>query len=124
MDRKTLAEHLEEAERHVALGERHIAEQRERISKLTTDGHDVTEFKALLFQFEETQVQHVQHRDHLLSELGRLQEGETLDKTELAIEVPTETKRAVERAAAAQGLSVSEFIEQAVKKMLADPETK
>jgi hypothetical protein len=29
-----------------------------------------------------------------------------------------------ERAAAAQGLSVSEFIEKAVKKMLADPGTK
>jgi uncharacterized protein (DUF1778 family) len=39
---------------------------------------------------------------------------------ELPVCVPAETKPAVERAAAAQGLSVSEFIEQAVKKMLAE----
>jgi uncharacterized protein (DUF1778 family) len=38
---------------------------------------------------------------------------------ELAIEVPAETKVAVERAAAAQGVSVSEFVENAVQKMLA-----
>lgn len=39
---------------------------------------------------------------------------------ELAIEVPAETKLAVERAAAAQGKSVSEFIERALKMMLAE----
>lgn len=41
------------------------------------------------------------------------------DKTvELAIEVPAETKLAVERAAAAQGISVSKFLENALRKML------
>jgi hypothetical protein len=39
---------------------------------------------------------------------------------ELAIEVPAETKVAVDARAAAQGVSVSEFIENAVQKMLAE----
>ena len=39
---------------------------------------------------------------------------------ELAIEVPAETKLAIERAAAAQGISVSEFIENALQRMLAE----
>jgi predicted HicB family RNase H-like nuclease len=39
---------------------------------------------------------------------------------ELAVKVPAETKLAVERAAAEQGISVSEFIENAVQKMLAE----
>ena len=39
---------------------------------------------------------------------------------ELAVEVPAETKRAVERAAAAQGITVSQYLENAVQKMLAE----
>jgi uncharacterized protein (DUF1778 family) len=41
-------------------------------------------------------------------------------KIKLAFEVPAETKRAVERVAAAQGLSVSEFMEKAVQRMLVE----
>ena len=39
---------------------------------------------------------------------------------ELAIEVPAEIKLAIERAAAAQRISVSKFIENALQKMLAE----
>ena len=39
---------------------------------------------------------------------------------ELAIEVPAEIKLAIERAAAEQGMSVSEFIENAVQRLLAE----
>jgi len=39
---------------------------------------------------------------------------------ELAIEVPPETKLAIERAAAEQGMSVSQFIENAVQRLLAE----
>lgn len=39
---------------------------------------------------------------------------------ELSIEVPTETRRAIERAAAERGLTVSAFLEQAVRKHLVD----
>jgi hypothetical protein len=41
-------------------------------------------------------------------------------KIELAFEVPAKTKRDVERAAAAQGLSVLEFVENAVQRMLVE----
>ena len=39
---------------------------------------------------------------------------------ELAIEVPAEIKLAIERVAAEQGMSVSEFIENAVQRLLAE----
>ena len=39
---------------------------------------------------------------------------------ELSIEVPTETKPAIERAAAERGLSVSKLLEEALRKHLAD----
>ena len=42
------------------------------------------------------------------------------DSVELAIEVPTVTKRAIECAAADRGLSVSEFVGRALRKMLAE----
>ena len=43
------------------------------------------------------------------------------DKTkELAIEVPVEIRQAIERAAQAQEISVSEFVERALAKFLAD----
>ena len=43
------------------------------------------------------------------------------DKTkELAIEVPVEIRQTIERAAAAQEISVSEFVERALAKFLAD----
>jgi len=43
------------------------------------------------------------------------------DKTiELAIEVPVEFKQAIERAAAARGVSVPDFLEDALRKLLAD----
>src|SRR6185437_10324111 len=49
--------------------------------------------------------------------------GETqmTDKTiEQAIEVPVEFKQAIERAAAARGVSVPDFLEDALRKLLAD----
>jgi hypothetical protein len=42
------------------------------------------------------------------------------DTIELSVEVPAEIRLAVERAAAAQGISVSDFIEQHLKKMLTE----
>jgi uncharacterized protein (DUF1778 family) len=43
------------------------------------------------------------------------------DKTrELIIEVPAEIRQAIERAAAAQDISISEFVESALAKFLAD----
>ena len=43
------------------------------------------------------------------------------DKTkELAIEIPEEIRQAIERAAAAEKIPVSEFVERALVKFLAD----
>ena len=39
---------------------------------------------------------------------------------ELSIEVPAETKRAIERAASERGVSVFQFLEDALRKHLAD----
>ena len=39
---------------------------------------------------------------------------------ELSIEIPAETKLAIERAAAERGVSASEFLEEAVRKFLID----
>jgi len=39
---------------------------------------------------------------------------------ELSIEVPAETRRAIERAAAERGISVSDFLEEALRKHLVD----
>jgi hypothetical protein len=72
MDRVMLKRHLEEAEAHVANGERHIAEQEERIERLTYLGADTTEARKLLDNFYTSQAQHIQGRDRLLKELGLL----------------------------------------------------
>lgn len=39
---------------------------------------------------------------------------------ELSIEVPAETRRAIERAAAERGMTVSEYLEYALRKSLAE----
>ena len=46
-------------------GERHIRKQRDIISRLKRDGHDTYEAERLLRTFEETQVLHTEHADHL-----------------------------------------------------------
>ena len=69
MDRTMRLQHLEEAEGHVALGERHIAEQEDRIADLARLGADTTEAHKLLDNFYESQLQHIQHRDRLRREL-------------------------------------------------------
>jgi hypothetical protein len=71
MDRQQTKEHLALAEEHVALGATNVARQREIIAKLERDGHDATQARALLAQFEQLQATHVTDRDRLLSELER-----------------------------------------------------
>jgi hypothetical protein len=64
-----IAEHLAQEERHVTLGEKQVAEQRERVIILGQDGHDTTGAASLLSQFEELQALHVADRDRLRREL-------------------------------------------------------
>jgi hypothetical protein len=73
MDRRGMIEHhLAMAERHVTVGERCVAEQRERVAALERDGHDITESLLLLGQFQELQELHVAGRDRLRKELAEL----------------------------------------------------
>ena len=69
-DQRVLEEHLAQAQRSVAQGERHIEEQEQRVAKLTRDGHDISQAEDLLEVFRETQVQHVAHRDLILREMN------------------------------------------------------
>ena len=62
MDRAMAERHLQEAEGHVALGERHIA--------LSSEGLDTAEARRLLETFKKVQQEHVAHRDLLLTELS------------------------------------------------------
>jgi hypothetical protein len=69
MDQMKL-DHLAQARRHVAIGERHIARQRELVIELERDGHDASSAKQLLVQFEELQALHIADRDRLEQELA------------------------------------------------------
>ena len=70
VERAILEKHLAEAEAHVALGARHVEQQRALILKLVSTGCDSAEAKVLLRLFEELQVEHVSHRDRLGNKLG------------------------------------------------------
>lgn len=70
MIRAIWREHLAQAERHVALGEEHIAKQRGIVADLERDGHDISAARDLLDQLEQMQELHVANRDRLRKELG------------------------------------------------------
>lgn len=70
-----LEQHLQLAAKHVAEGKQHLADQRELICRLERDGHDATEARRLLKQFEELQAMHTADRDRLLLEKATLREN-------------------------------------------------
>ena len=63
--------HLEQAEQHVADGERHLESQRTVVRDLERDGHYASQAKATLAQFEEMEAMHVADRDRLRRELAQ-----------------------------------------------------
>jgi hypothetical protein len=69
MDRKMILEHLAQARRHVADGERHLAHEREIIAEKERDGHDTATSKQLLDQFKQIYTMYVAERDRLEEEL-------------------------------------------------------
>lgn len=69
IDREKTLQRLNGLDQQVALGERHIAEQRALIKKLEREGHDVKSAASLLATLEESQRLHVEHRDRLEKEL-------------------------------------------------------
>jgi Fe2+ or Zn2+ uptake regulation protein len=66
---RDLLERLEQADRRVTLGERHVERQREIIAELERNGRDSTQARELLAVFLATQATHVSWRDRLLEEL-------------------------------------------------------
>jgi hypothetical protein len=70
MNRGIILDQLALALRHVAVGERHIAQQHEIIASLERKGLDTSEAKAVLLQFKELQAMHVADRDRLKKELA------------------------------------------------------
>jgi hypothetical protein len=70
MDRMLLVEHLTQAARHVAAGERHVERQRRIVAHLKREGRDVREASDLLLQFEVMQALHMAEWDRLRNELA------------------------------------------------------
>ncbi|UPK26208.1 hypothetical protein [Bradyrhizobium sp. 195] len=64
-----ILEHLAEAKRHIALGERHIARQIEIIDMLGRHGHPTELATQVLETYRELQITHLTHLDHIHKEL-------------------------------------------------------
>jgi hypothetical protein len=69
MDLQMTLAHLAEAERHVALGERHIARQIEIIHALAHAGHPTELAGNVLDTYRQLQTSHLEHRDLIRKEL-------------------------------------------------------
>jgi hypothetical protein len=76
MDRRTLEEHLEAAERRIAQGQQHLSSQRAIVAELRADGHDSREAEELLAILEQSQALHIAGRDRIRNELGPAATGE------------------------------------------------
>ena len=70
IDRALWQEHLAQAERHVTLGETHIAKQRAIVAELERDRRDARIARDLLAELEQMQTLHVANRDRLREDLG------------------------------------------------------
>jgi hypothetical protein len=71
MDREMIAMHLEQAEEHVRLGEKHIASQRAVVAELESlVSRHASQARALLATFISMQEQHVADRDRLAAEIA------------------------------------------------------
>ena len=59
MDYELILSHLKLARKHVVVGEKLVINQRALVRRLEEDGHDTSEAKLLLAQFEELHQMHV-----------------------------------------------------------------
>jgi len=69
----TIFHDLETAERHVQMGESHIARQRKLIDRLPAGSPILAKARQLLETFEEIQLRHIEHRDALREAVQRAQ---------------------------------------------------
>ncbi len=70
MDRKQIIDHLTLCERHIKRGEEHIAGQIELIARLEDHGHDTTEARRLLGEFQQLLEVDLATRDRLRGQLA------------------------------------------------------
>jgi hypothetical protein len=80
-ERARLLKELSSAEAHVALGNRHIAEQRARVAELESKGDVATVSRALLNTFLETQRLHEKGLERIRRELELAQLPPPSDST-------------------------------------------
>ncbi|WP_342737428.1 hypothetical protein [Bradyrhizobium sp. B117] len=71
MDRAILVEHLNQARRHAAMGEHHLARQEQLIAELDQDGHDTAAAMSVLATLRRTQELHELDVKRLLGELAK-----------------------------------------------------
>lgn len=69
MNRESLIAHLQQVERHVAEGERHLERQRQLVEELERDGYPSKTSRILLDLFEQLQAEHEADRQRLASKL-------------------------------------------------------
>ena len=74
MDLQLVRHHLAEAERHVALGEKHIARQTDVVAYLKERGYPVQLAIDLLHTYQAAQANHLRHRDAIRAELAMASE--------------------------------------------------
>jgi hypothetical protein len=72
MDREKLEARLIQADKRVALGEKHIARQREFVVGLERSGNSAAAARALLDQFKKIQTIQIRRNNALLKELDQL----------------------------------------------------
>lgn len=72
MDRAILLQSLAQAEKHVALGEKHITRQESLIAELDRDGHDTNGARDVLATLLQSQAIHLESRARILRELSDL----------------------------------------------------
>ncbi len=70
MDFRLIRAHLAQAERHVALSDKHIARQIEIIDKLEHAGQSTELALDILATYRLLRASHVEHRDMIRRELG------------------------------------------------------
>lgn len=70
MDLRLIREHLAQAERHVALSDKHIARQIEIIDGLERAGRSTDLALDILATYRQLRASHVEHRDTIRRELG------------------------------------------------------
>jgi hypothetical protein len=72
MDRQMVLDHLALAERHIAEDKIAIERQQTLIAELEQGGHDTTMSRQLLSQFFHSQKMHEEHRNRLRRDLAKL----------------------------------------------------